>query len=976
MSERSDRLDELFRQALTRTKDKRVAFLAEACGGDEALHRELQSMLSALERAGEFMEVPALELATRMARQSESQLPDGYQLGTYRVEALLGRGGMGEVYRAVDMRLDRPVALKLLPAEVAGNPERLRRFTREAKAASILNHPNLATIYEIGEAEGWHFIAMEHVEGETLEARLRGRRAARAPARDSSGRKPSRAGAGPGGDVAGTLEFREILDIGIQIADALEAAHSKGIIHRDIKPGNLMLTPHGQVKVLDFGLAKRLHPTGPADGTVSTTTPGVIMGTVEYMSPEQVSGQEVDQRTDLFSLGVVLYDMTAGRLPFSGKTPTDTMHNILHAEPEVLTRFNQKAPAQLERIIGKCLEKRRELRYQSANEIRVDLERLKRDLESGREAEVRGRVMRLLYAKVAGAAVLVVALSVLGWHWLGRQPSAGPEDLLTPIPLTSYPGWEDAPSFSPDGTQVAFGWCRGGLEKDCDIYIKQIGVEPPVRLTSDPADDFSPAWSPDGNFIAFLRALSPNRSSLLVIPQRGGQERVLGELDFGYQMGTNLAWTPDSKWLAYFSAGAATEDAGLILLNVETGQKRRLTGVGGELPAFSPDGRRLAFYQGEGEICLLRLTEGYVPQGPPQRLMTVTDLGSGVTWTSDGNEIVFSRGFLTDGNLWRVAVSSSPKPRRIPLASEGRIFPTVSRHGNRLAYALLKYDLNIWRLELSKQNLEPGSPKRLIYSTRQEARPAYSPDGRRIAFLSDRSGASEIWVCKSDGSNPVQLTSCGHMDNGPRWSPDGLKIALAVYDDRYQNIHVISANGGILRRLNGDTAVVDKWPYWSRDGQSIYFDSVRSGMDQIWRMPATGGKAIQITPNGEDRYVPQESPDGRFLYYCKNDQRSSPVWSVWRLPVGGGEEAKVLDSVDPAGGFRVLDQGIYFFTPPDQQGRYDICLYEFGTGRMRRILTIENPPSQFIEVSPDGRTVLYTQIDQLDSDLMLVENFR
>jgi Tol biopolymer transport system component/serine/threonine protein kinase len=974
MSERSDRLDELFHQALTRTKDKRIAFLAEACGGDEALHRELQSMLSALERAGEFMEVPALELAARMARQSGSQLPAGYQLGTYRVEALLGRGGMGEVYRAVDMRLDRPVALKLLPAEVAGNPERLRRFTREAKAASILNHPNLATVYEIGEAEGWHFIAMEHVEGETLEARLRGRRAARAPAEDSSGRKPSQGGTGPGGDVAGTLGFQEILDIGIQIADALEAAHAKGIIHRDIKPGNLMLTPQGQVKVLDFGLAKRLHPTTPTDGMVSTTTPGVIMGTVEYMSPEQVSGQEVDQRTDLFSLGVALYDMTAGRLPFSGNTPTDTMHNILHAEPEALTRFNQKAPAQLERIIGKCLEKRRELRYQSANEVRVALERLKRDLESGREAAARGAVKHLQHAKVAGFVVVVVALSLFSWYWLSRQRSARPGESLIPIPLTAYPGWEDAPSFSPDGTQVAFRWCRGGLHKDCDIYIKQIGVEPPVRLTSDPADDFSPAWSPDGNFIAFLRVLFPNRSSLLVIPQRGGQERVLGELGFDYTMGTSLAWTPDSKWLAYPAPESSREPPPLILLNVATGERRRLIESGGYCPAFSADGRNLAFSQRETDICLLRLAEGYVPQGTPERLLSVSDLWPGIEWMPDGSEIVFTRGLFLNGNLWRVTALASARPRRVTLASEGSIFPTVSRHGNRLAFTVRKFDTNIWRVDLGKQNPEPGARERLIYSTRQELWPRYSPDGRRIAFLSDRSGANEAWVCNSDGSNAVQLTSCGNVANGPRWSPDGQKIGLAIADARYQHIYVISANGGFPRRLTRETAVVDKWPCWSRDGQWIYFSSHRSGMCEIWKMSATGENPIQITPDGEERDVPQESPDGKFLYYWKPSVSS--VWSVWRMPVGGGEEAKVLDSVNPVGAFIVRGQGIYFFAPADVGSPSDICLYDFATGKARKILTIEQGISAYIDVSDDGRMILYPQIDEAGSDLMLVENFR
>jgi serine/threonine protein kinase len=279
MSKDAERIEELYHQALAKPKEERAVFLAEACGGDEALCRELQSMLDALEKADGFLELPALEHAARLAGQAGSQMLAGHQLGPYRVGALLGRGGMGEVYRGVDTRLDRPVALKLLPAEVSGNPDRLRRFTREAKAASCLNHPNIATIHEIGEAEGWHYIAMEYVEGETLEVRIRKQ----------------------------SLKLAEILDLGLQTAEALEAAHKKGIIHRDIKPANLMLTPEGRVKVLDFGLAKRFHLEQPPQdmpaSTESHTVSGLIMGTVEYMSPEQLLGEEIDTRTDVFHLG-------------------------------------------------------------------------------------------------------------------------------------------------------------------------------------------------------------------------------------------------------------------------------------------------------------------------------------------------------------------------------------------------------------------------------------------------------------------------------------------------------------------------------------------------------------------------------------------------------------------------------------------------------------------------------------------------
>ncbi len=952
MSDRSDRLDALFHQALENPKEERAAFLAKTCAGDEELRRELESMLDALERAGQFMELPALHVAAQMGGQDAAELPAGHPLSSYRVEALLGRGGMGEVYRAVDVRLDRPVALKVLPAEVTDDPERLRRFTLEAKAASSLSHPNIATIYEIGEAENWHYIAMEYVEGETLEVRLE--RRSTCPAAEPT-----------------VLELKEVLDVAVQIADALQAAHAKGIIHRDIKPANLILTPQGQVKVLDFGLAKRLLPTEPVTGTRSKTTPGLIMGTVPYMSPEQVSGQEVDQRTDLFSFGVVLYNMTTGRLPFSGETAADTMHNILHAEPEILAHFNPKAPPELERIVHRCLEKSPELRYQSANELRMDLKRLKGNLESGPDAAARAKAKWHQYTIAGGVAVMVLAIVLLSWYWFGRQRSAAPDASLIPVPLTSYPGWEDAPSFSPDGSQVVFQWCKGGYERDCDIYIKQIGVEPPFRLTSDPANDFSPVWAPDGNSIAFLRVLSRERTALLIIPQRGGQERLLTELNVPYGMGRSLAWTPDSKWLAYSSPGSAIENPRIILLNVETGQKRKLTEVASWAPAFSPDGSILAFNRGETDICLLRLADGYIPQGTPRLLLS--NEGFGAAWMPDGREILFYRGSVLDTSLWRAATSGSAKPRRLPVGSG--VSPAVSLHGSRLVYSVSQFNANIWRVDLSKRRTASGIPERLIHSTRNEFWPAYSPDGSRVAFLSDRTGADNLWVCNSDGSNPVQLTSCGNVANGATWSPDGQQIVLAISDAPYQYIYVVSANGGILRRLTRAEAVIDKWPCWSPDGW-IYFNSHRSGTCQIWKMSANGDSPVQITPDGANRDVPRVSPDGKFLYYFKSHPIPSTVRSVWRTPVEGGEETKVLESVNPVAMFRVREQGIYFFAPPDEQYRSDICFYDFATDKVTRIMTIEQIVGGYIDVSGDSRSIVYTQLDDAGSDLMLVENFK
>ena len=439
------------------------------------------------DQAESFIEVPALEVAAKGMAQNQAQSLVGRQVGPYKIHSLLGVGGMGEVYLAQDPRLDRAIALKILPTELASDPDRIRRFIREARAASGLKHPNVATIYEIGKSDEFHFIAMEYVEGQTLADKISGR----------------------------PLPIAEIVDIGIQVADALDEAHRKGITHRDIKPANLMLTSREQVKILDFGLAKVTRPEGQALGsdisTVVKTETGVVMGTVQYMSPEQVLGKEVDHRTDIFSLGVVLYEMATGRLPFTGTSSSETMDRVLHGQPEAIARFNYDVPAELERIIRKCLEKDRERRYQSARDLLIDLKNLKRDSDSGKAAEVLPRrerwEERLTFRRSrwrwAWAALLPVLLVAGFFAWRAWRAPESTEPLRA-VPLTTLPGVQRYPSFSPDGNHVAFTW-TGPKQDNPDIYVQQIGAGSPLRLTTDPSNDYNPVWSPDGRWIAFLR---------------------------------------------------------------------------------------------------------------------------------------------------------------------------------------------------------------------------------------------------------------------------------------------------------------------------------------------------------------------------------------------------------------------------------------------------------------------------------------
>ena len=355
-----DAVKRLHQEALERDVSERSAFLDTACGGDEALRHEVESLLAYDTRAEAFMESPALEVAARSVSQEPSMPLVGRTLGHYRVESLLGAGGMGEVYLARDPRLDRSVALKILPPDLTDDPDRLQRFMREAKAASALSHPNVATIHDIGDSDGVRFIVMEYVEGQTLAEQTAGQ----------------------------PLAAAVIVDIAIQVADALEAAHAKGITHRDIKPTNLMRTPRGQVKVLDFGVAKTTSRESPtqtsAPVTGSETAAGVVIGSAPYMSPEQVLGRAVDPRSDLFSLGVTLYELATGARPFSGATPLETMGFILHGEPQSIASLNDAIPSMLERIIVKLLEKDVARRYQSARDLVADLRHLQSNADRSR----------------------------------------------------------------------------------------------------------------------------------------------------------------------------------------------------------------------------------------------------------------------------------------------------------------------------------------------------------------------------------------------------------------------------------------------------------------------------------------------------------------------------------------------------------------------------------------------------------------
>jgi Tol biopolymer transport system component/DNA-binding winged helix-turn-helix (wHTH) protein len=546
------------------------------------------------------------------------------------------------------------------------------------------------------------------------------------------------------------------------------------------------------------------------------------------------------------------------------------------------------------------------------------------------------------------------------------------------VPLTTYPGRESQPAFSPDGNQIAFVW-SGEQENNSDIYVRLVDGGNWVRLTSHVGDDVNPVWSPDGRTIAFYRSTNDG-DGIFLVPALGGAERKLTETwanRFGFGMHTWLHWSPSGKWLVLSDKSSTNEPFSLFLFSPETGEKRRLTSppasvIGDCSPAFSPDGKSLAFVRVisavVGEVYLVSANGG-----EPKQLTFSGEGISNLAWTPDGREIVYSSRYGGKSNLLRIPVDGG-SPQWLSESGNSAQYPAFSLHGNRLAWVRNTDNTDIFRIAINNKTEAKEQSANLIPSTAIETSPRYSPDGKRIAFVSNRSGSDEIWVSGSEGENPVRLTSFrGPLVGSPSWSPDSRQIVFDCRPEGNADIFTISSEGGQPRRLTTDMAE-DIVPSWSRNGRWIYFTSNRSGRLQVWKIPADGEEATQVTEQGG--FDPVESPDGQWLYFTA-DRGSS---AIWRMATNGGKEMPLFDfhQKNYSRMWTVTDEGIYFAIP-ESSTRSTIKFFSFANNSQKTVAEVEGNLRGNVSgltLSPNGKSLLLPLVTQRGSDLMMIENFR
>jgi eukaryotic-like serine/threonine-protein kinase len=906
--ERWQKVKEIFHAALDKPVAERNAFVAQACNGDDELRIEVESLLASLEKDGSFIDSPAYEAAATLIVDKSTELKKGTKFAAYEIVSFISRGGMGEVYLAYDRRLGRKVALKILPSSFTQNQDRLRRFEQEARSASALNHPNIITIYEILKTESTHVIATEYVEGETLRHRF-----SQSP-----------------------LELSEALNVATQVADALSAAHKAGIVHRDIKPENIMIRQDGYVKVLDFGLAKLSEevPSISADEAPTRqvrTGSGVIIGTAGYMSPEQARGKRVDARSDIFSLGAVIYEMVTGRKPFDGETPSDVLASILKTEPTPVSQLLEDAPPELMRIVAKSLKKDREERYQVISDLLLDLKTLKQDLEfqarlqsvgSGIGAEKSSAVatagasavaaptsegavaatmisqalsvelkrQRLRFALIALVALVLVAGGGIAFFKLLNRSNRQHFASTTLARITNSGKVIDA-RLSSDGNYLVY--CLSDANKQ-SLWIRQVS-SPNDKMIVPPAPVgfFGITFAPDGREIFYVVKANFDAGTLYRAPILGGTPvKILEKID------GPVTFSPDGRRMAFVRGNFPTEDqSALLLANLDgSGEQslavkkkpERFAPIFFTQPSWSPDGKLIAasvFTLGGQSRVLAFPVDG----GQEQSLTPEPWPFSGaVHWLPDMSGLLVIAGANTGAGaqLWFLAYPSGEK-RQITNDLDQHRAIGMTADGTKFVNVVASGLLTLWQVPGGDATRAIQLPIGNVgWAASYGNTVAWTPDGRIVFSAADGTDFN-LWIADADGQNRKALTANVGRNSAAVVSPDGNYVVFSSSRGGPLNIWRMNIDGSNLKQLT--RGVAESHPSISPDGRWVVYTSQGTSRPTIWKVSIEGGEMVELTHRVSSQ--PVFSPDGKFVAYLYPDAPDplAPSNRIAIISADGGE---------------------------------------------------------------------------------------
>lgn len=872
----------------------------------------------------------------------------GSRLGPYEILSPLGAGGMGEVWRARDTRLGREVAIKFLAPAIAADSEHLARFEREARLLASVDHPNIAGIHAIEGEGSERFLVLELIPGETLADKL----------------------------AAGPLPIADALEYCRQVADALAAAHEKGVVHRDLKPGNIRITPQGRVKVLDFGLAKSLASSAGDSAAVTragatATTEGTVLGTPAYMSPEQARGRPLDRRTDLWSFGCVLYESLTGRRAFDGETASDAIAAVLQAEPD-WGALPRDTPESVRRLLARCLEKDANRRQRDAGDGRLEIDGALAPRGTGptsaetaprRSARFAG-LLRPLTSLFSSAPPAPVSPAV------AKQPKLSQ--------ITFAEGIEAFPAWSPDGRTLAFSREVGAVRR---IFAKDVATGEERAITQSAFDDIQPAFSADGGTLLFARAREPGR--------RLEPADVFGQYDGADVCAVDLATGRETRLVEKAANPSASPIGGRIAFDASWAGPRRLwtadergrnpeqatsdqsEAVAHVRPRWSPDGRRLVFQNIERTRFDIRVADleskslVWVTHDHFQDLCPV--------WSPSGTLLYFSSYRSGGLNVWRVPVSPDGTPsgllQQLTTGPGQDVEPTIAPDGKRIAFSILKQNANLWRLPVDPATGHvAGSPEKVVASSREESRGAWSPDGRRLAFNSDRAGEMNLWLMELEGGAARPLTKGPGGDFQPRFSPDSRHVAFFSSRSGSADIWTVEVDTGKLKRLTHGPSI-DVNPAFSADGARIAYMSDQGGRLEVWVMSADGSGRRQMTEIGVMGHFLAWTRDGRAIVFRSPSGRSAS----YRVTVEGGEPEPLPEVIG----------GAHMSFSPDGTRIMDVLAHKalwvspLEGGAPEKVFEFDDPDVRidYPNWSPDGRWVLFDRFRPQGGDIWLMEGF-